>query len=167
MNFMYEQFISHLLFLQNLKKHIRTSLVCVLLLATFGLSVSTCGYVFLLVTNLYETLANLICVYGDKLKERSQRMPWNVETIPIDINIFKHLIFRIHEIDAAVNMYVFFLYGALISGFFNTVSVMVNDNAQFKTPSSFVYIIWVVVSAVTVLLFMSNRGSNICEKMQK
>ncbi|GIY14752.1 uncharacterized protein CDAR_606961 [Caerostris darwini] len=145
-------------------KETYTNFIGLCIVATFGLSVSTCGYVFLLCTNLYETLANLICVYGDKLKERSQRMPWNVETIPIDINIFKHLIFRIHEIDAAINMYVFFLYGALISGFFNTVSVMVNDNAQFKTPSSLVYIIWVVVSAVTVLLFMSSRGSNICEK---
>ncbi|KAF8766733.1 hypothetical protein HNY73_019767 [Argiope bruennichi] len=136
--------------------------LCVI--STFGLSVSACGYVFLLCSNLYETLARLIVVYGEKLKKRSERMAWSAETIPDDINMFKQLTFRIHEVDDAVNMYVFFLYGALISGFFNTVSVIVAQNSLFKTTSSIVYIIWIVVTAIWVLLGMSHLGSNIYDK---
>ncbi|GBM45566.1 hypothetical protein AVEN_152599-1 [Araneus ventricosus] len=133
-------------------------------ISTFGLSVSASGYVFLLCSNLYETLAGLISVYGEKLKKRSERMAWNVETIPDDINMFKHIAFRIHEVDDAVNMYVFFLYGTLISGFFNTVSVIVAQNLLFKTTSSIIYIIWIVTTATLVLLGMSYHGSNIYDK---
>ncbi|GFS88250.1 uncharacterized protein NPIL_702661 [Nephila pilipes] len=140
------------------------NIVRVCIICTFGLSVTTAGYSFILCCNLYETMGKLIQMYGEKLKEQCRHMAWNVATIIDDISIFKNLAFRVYETDKAVNPYVLWLYGALICGFFNTVSVLVINDVSYKTAPIIVYIVWIFVTATTVLLVMSYYGSNITDK---
>ncbi|GFQ69785.1 uncharacterized protein TNCT_59621 [Trichonephila clavata] len=109
-------------------------------------------------------MVKLIRVYAQKLKERSRYMAWNVETISEDISIFKNLTFRLHEVDQAVNIYALLIYGAVISGFFNTVSVMVSGDESFKVPVTTVYIVWVFVNSVGVLIILSYYGTSIADQ---
>ncbi|GBM86117.1 hypothetical protein AVEN_167773-1 [Araneus ventricosus] len=138
--------------------------VVLCVIATFGLSISTSGFMFILCINLYAALANLIDAYDQKLKDQIRCMDWGVEVISEDINVFKNLVYRVHEVDSAVNMYVFLMYGALISGFFNTVSVMIMGDDSFRTPISIVYIVMIFSTAVTVLFVVSCCGSKIIDK---
>ncbi|GFT45359.1 uncharacterized protein NPIL_417401 [Nephila pilipes] len=143
------------------------NVIILCIIATFGLSVSASGFAFFLCWNLYETMGKLIYVYGEKLKEQSQRMAWNVEIVTDYISIFKNLTFRLHEVDQAVNIYALLIYGAVISGFFNTVSVMVTGDESFKTTTTTVYIVWVFVNSVGVLIILSYYGSNITDQGNK
>ncbi|GFQ70782.1 uncharacterized protein TNCT_565311 [Trichonephila clavata] len=109
-------------------------------------------------------MVKFIRVYAQKLKERSRYMAWNVETITDDISMFKNLTFRLHEVDQAVNIYAFLIYGAVISGFFNTGSVMVSGDESFKAPATTVYIIWIFVNSVGELIILSYYGTSISDK---
>ncbi|GIX93169.1 dynein heavy chain 5, axonemal [Caerostris extrusa] len=86
-----------------------TVVFCVIF--TFGLSITTCGFVFILCCNLYETIGKLILSYGQILKGQIQRMAWNTVTIADNISVFKNLTFRAHEVDSAVNMSAFVMSG--------------------------------------------------------
>ncbi|GFQ69783.1 uncharacterized protein TNCT_59611 [Trichonephila clavata] len=148
---------------ENSKESFR-NIVVVCIIATFGLGITAAGFAFILCWNLYETMGKLAQVYAESLKEKCRLMTWNVEAIVDDLSIFKNLAFRLNETDEAVNAYVLLLYGALISGFFNTVSVMVTNDENYNTPPIIVYIFWIFLTATTVLLVMSYYGSNISNK---
>ncbi|GFS52461.1 uncharacterized protein TNIN_105591 [Trichonephila inaurata madagascariensis] len=151
-------------FINEESKELYRSVILICIIGTFGLSVSATGFAFILCWNLYETMVKLIRVYAQKLKERSKHMAWNVETITDDISIFKNLTFRLHEVDQAINIYALLIYGAVISGFFNTVSVMVSGDESFKAPVTTVYIIWVFVNSVGVLIILSYYGTSIADQ---
>ncbi|GBM45563.1 hypothetical protein AVEN_152597-1 [Araneus ventricosus] len=131
---------------------------------TFGLSVSVSGYFYILSINLYGTLQKLISVYAEKLKERSQRMAWNVETLPDDISVFKNLSLRIHEVDHTINMYVFLFCGAMISALFHAASVLASKNEFFNSTYSKIYIVFLFMISFVTFFVMARHGSNIIDK---
>ncbi|GIX68902.1 uncharacterized protein CEXT_545181 [Caerostris extrusa] len=130
---------------------------------TYGISASTCGLVFVLCCSLYETMGKLVNVYGKSLEELRQHMVYSVKTISDSIGIFKKLIFTIDEVDAAVNMNVLLLYGAVISGLFNTAVIMINDQEMFQSPFTSVGIVWMFFTAIGVLFVMACYGSYIVD----
>ncbi|GBM45565.1 hypothetical protein AVEN_152598-1 [Araneus ventricosus] len=138
--------------------------VSVSFVTTFGLSVSVSGFFYILSINLYGTLEKLVSVYAEKLKERSQRTAWNVETLPDDISVFKNIALRINEIDLAINMYVFFFCGAMISALFNAVSVLASNNEFYNSTYPKIYIVFIFISWFVTFFVMARHGTNIIDK---
>lgn len=138
------------------------------IILSFSSSVFTCGIVFILCRNLYKVLGRIILGFGQTLKDRSNlRMVFTSKTISEDIKSFKNITFIAYEVDDAVSMYVFFLYVFAMSGYFNTVSVMVTDNPSLRTPASLAYVVWAFSIATVILFDMSCRGSYIIDRVEE
>ncbi|KAG8177060.1 hypothetical protein JTE90_024947 [Oedothorax gibbosus] len=134
---------------------------------SFGISLSTVGFTFLLSCSLYDTLGNYIKCYGSKLKDRARSISWDLEAISDDISVFKNISFRVREVDDAVNVYVLFLYGAIISGFFNTLAILLMQDASYKSLVVTLYVVWVFLFGGGAFLILSSFGSNITDQGDK
>lgn len=141
-------------------------ILCIIL--SFSTSVFTCGIVFILCRNIYKVVGRIICGFGETLKDRSNlRMVLSSRTISEDIKSFKNITFLAYEVDDSVSMYVFFLYVFAMSGYFNTVSVMVTDDPRLRTPASLAYVAWTFSTATLILFDMSCRGSYIIDRVEE
>lgn len=135
-----------------------TSLLC-----AFVLSVVTSGFVYLICRNTCTVLGDIVHIYTLKLKNRES---WNVEALSDDISVFKNITLRVHEIDEALGIFVLLLYSTMMCGFFNTVSVLIQNDPKLKSPALMTYVGWTCVSATGTFFEMSRYGSYLADKVQ-
>ncbi|KAG8191759.1 hypothetical protein JTE90_008822 [Oedothorax gibbosus] len=147
-------------------EYLSFALLCIT--ASYCFSVLTGGLVYLTCKNIYKTIGDIFIQYSLKLKGRTQATPssWTVEYLSDDISVFKNITLRVSEIEEAFGIHVLLLYATMICGFFNTVSVLIQNSDRLDSVANYAFIACTFCAAAIAFVQMSRYGSYIDSQVQ-
>ncbi|KAG8177666.1 hypothetical protein JTE90_012446 [Oedothorax gibbosus] len=137
------------------------------IISSYLSSVLTGGLVYLICKNIYKTIGDILIEYRLELKKHLRTIEtWTIESLSNDISVFKNIILRVNEIEEVFGVFVLLLYAILICGFFNTVSVIIQNSSRLDSAANKAFIACNICAATTTFVQMSRYGSYISSQVQ-